>query len=104
YQKAQAILFGEGLDVSARFNVDNDEKGQILLEKIFSVYQEGPKRTIPWFKDNERCIKRHPLNQRRTGAITRQYMTKILDAGLVEGVRGEAWFQHDPDKEGHFLA
>lgn len=41
YQKAQAILFGNGMDVGARFNVSDDEKGQILLQKIFEVYQEG---------------------------------------------------------------
>ena len=39
YEKAQAILFGDGLEVASRFDVANDEKGQILLKKIFSVYQ-----------------------------------------------------------------
>ena len=39
YEKAQAILFGDGLEVVSRFDVAHDEKGQILLKKIFSVYQ-----------------------------------------------------------------
>ena len=40
--KAQAVLYGEGFDVSSRFGVtSDDEKGQILLKKIFELYQDG---------------------------------------------------------------
>ena len=40
YMKAQEILFGQDLDLSTRFNVKSEsEKGIILLEKVFSVYQ-----------------------------------------------------------------
>ena len=40
YMKAQEILFGQDLDLSTRFNIKNEsEKGSILLEKVFSVYQ-----------------------------------------------------------------
>ena len=74
------------------------------MTPIPMLLQEGAKRTIPWFRDGVRCVTRHPLNQRKTGGIAKQYMAKILDSGLVQGVRGEPWFQADPDKEGHFLA
>lgn len=74
------------------------------MTPIPSLLQEGGKRTIPWFRDGMRCVRRHPLNQRKTGGIAKQYMAKILDSGLVQGVRGEAWFQVDPENEGHFLA
>ena len=80
-------------------------QSQFPISNHYSLLrQEGAKRTIPWFRDGVRCVKRHPLNQRKTGSVAKQYMSKILDSGLVQGVRGEAWFQADPDNEGHFLA
>ena len=39
--RAQAILYGEGFDVLSRFGIqDENEKGQILLKKIFEIYQD----------------------------------------------------------------
>ena len=41
YQEAQEILFGADLDLATRFNMTDDkEKGTILLDRIFSIYQE----------------------------------------------------------------
>ena len=63
--------------------------------------QEGPKKTVPWFVDGNRSIRRHPLNVRKTGAVTNQYKARILESGIVAGVRGEAWLQNDPDGKGY---
>ena len=41
YQEAQEILFGSDLDLATRFNMtDEKEKGTILLDRIFSIYQD----------------------------------------------------------------
>ena len=40
YSRAQAILFGNDMDIQNRFNVNSDEWGQVLLRKIFDVYQD----------------------------------------------------------------
>ena len=40
YQTAQNLLFGEGVDIANRFSVTDDERGQILLQKIFDTYQD----------------------------------------------------------------
>ena len=40
YKNAQEILFGQNLDLKARFKISDDaEKGTILLNKIFEIYQ-----------------------------------------------------------------
>ena len=66
--------------------------------------QEGDKKTVQWFKeDGTRAILRHPLNQRKTGSSLRNYVSRIFSSGIVEGVRGEAWFVYDPDKR-HYQA
>ena len=100
YKRAQDILFGQDMDLATRFAVKSEsEKGSILLNKIFSVYQEGGKQVIPWFRaDGERNIVRHPLNDRKTGATTRQYANRILQSGIVDGVRGEPWLVFDAAK------
>ena len=42
YRQAHEILFGEKLDLDTRFDVkEYQEKGTILLNKIFNVYQAG---------------------------------------------------------------
>lgn len=104
YKRAQDILFGQDLDLATRFAVKSEsEKGSILLNKIFEVYQEGGKQVIPWFRaDGERNIQRHPLNDRKTGATTRQYVNRILQSGIVDGVRGEPWLVYDPSKNVYF--
>ena len=104
YKRAQDILFGQDLDLATRFAVKSEsEKGSILLNKIFEVYQEGGKQVIPWFRaDGERNIHRHPLNDRKTGATTRQYVNCIFQSGIVDGVRGEPWLVYDPSKNVYF--
>lgn len=67
---------------------------------------------MSWFKQTSdggaegagaRQIVRHPLNQRKVGSVARQYMQKICDCGIVEGVRGEAWLVRD-EATNQFLA
>ena len=64
---------------------------------VGTCVQVGPKRRVDWFRptDGQRYVIRHPLNGRKTGALVRQYTQKILEAGIVEGVRGEAWLVYD---------
>ena len=45
------------------------------------------------------AVIRHPLNQRKTGNYMRSYVSRIFSSGIVEGVRGEAWFVWDADKK-----
>ena len=41
YKKAQEILFGDNLAFNARFGVKGEqEKGSIVLQKVFEIYQE----------------------------------------------------------------
>ena len=100
YKQAQEILFGNDLDMRTRFNLKtDDEKGSILLHKIFEVYQDGERRTIPWFRDDGvRNVVRHPLNMRHTGGTTKVYQQRIYTSGIVDGVRGEPWLVFDSTK------
>ena len=55
YKRAQDILFGQDLDLATRFAVKSEsEKGSILLNKIFEVYQEGGKQVILGFAQTVR--------------------------------------------------
>ena len=48
YHEAQEILFGKDLDLAARFNVkDESERGSILLDRVFEIYQASV-RGVLW--------------------------------------------------------
>ena len=44
YKKAQAVLFGPGIDLQGRFDAKADQDGVLLLNKLFEIYQD-PGRT-----------------------------------------------------------
>ena len=72
----------------------------ITIANSLPMLRMEQKRTIPWFDSKgKRFIIRHPLNQRKTGGVLRQYVRKILQCGIVPAVRGEAWVVWDEARQ-----
>ena len=96
---------GETATVTWQTSGHTDTKQQLLVSCQNSVAataarQEGEKRNVKFFReDGSRAIIRHPLNQRKTGTYMRSCVSRIFSSGIVEGVRGEAWFVWDADKK-----
>ena len=64
--------------------------------KCILCLQDGPKRTVQFFKSNgQPAIVRHPLNQRKTGSAMRSYVRRIQESGIIQSVRGEPWFTYE---------
>lgn len=90
---ALQVLYGPG-DVQSRFG---GLKGRLLQDKIFECYNARP-QTLPFFMStsdgkSKRNLVRHERNQREHGLVQRKYEQMILEHGLVQGVRGQAWVQ-----------
>ena len=41
YKRAHEALYGSNLDIATRFDVKEDERGILLLNKIWDVYQDA---------------------------------------------------------------
>ena len=71
------------------------------VRSVHILVQDGPRRTVQWFKDSspgrigEPAIRRHPLNQRKTGSTLRTYVKRIHESGIIQSVRGEPWLTFD---------
>ncbi len=64
--------------------------GRLLQDAIFEAYQvQNSPRTIHFFDESgARNIFKHALNNRRRGAVQKNYVRSLVSKGLVLGVRG----------------
>ncbi|CAE7405505.1 unnamed protein product, partial [Symbiodinium necroappetens] len=85
YKRAHEVLFGQSMEVAERFN---SEQGICLLTKIFEVYQDGPRRTIKWFKEDGKYLR--DLHNCFHGGLAPTWLESILGSKDVE----EAWKRH----------
>ncbi len=82
------LLFGPNRSVTERFG---GLTGVKLQSAIFEAYVVST-ASIPWFNSNgDKNFVRHAVNPRRQDATVDAYVSKILEGGVVEGVRGECW-------------
>ena len=90
-ETAMQNLMNENSSIAELFG---DLEGAVLVERIWSVYQDGENITIPWLSEtNTPNIMKHPLNRDVSEVVCSRYAAMQLDRGLSQDVAGSAWMQ-----------
>ena len=56
---------------------------------------------VPWYApDGSRNLCRHAVNGRQQETVVESYCKRILDVGIVQGCRGDAWTVEGDEKGG----
>ena len=77
--------------------------GKLLLGRLIKTYAVHEGVTLHFFDDqNCRALQRHPPNNRKQEVVESDYAAKILDKGIVEGVRGAPWCTYAPNRKGPY--